>query len=115
MNFVTFKFWVTLEFSRRHGNLKPKCFDFCTSQLIGLDHFIINDWNYLVFWKKLAINQVLCFQSVSVYYIGMRDGTKEEWKKMVKINLSILVFCPTTYLANLKVYMKFEDSGSHRS
>ena len=29
MNSVTFKFWVTLEFSRRHGNLKPKRFDFC--------------------------------------------------------------------------------------
>ena len=23
------KFWVTLEFSRHHGNLKPKRFDFC--------------------------------------------------------------------------------------
>ena len=29
MHSVTFKFWVTLEFSRRHGNLKPKRFDFC--------------------------------------------------------------------------------------
>ena len=29
MNSVTFKFWVTLEFSRRHGSLKPKRFDFC--------------------------------------------------------------------------------------
>ena len=28
MNSVTFKFWITLEFSRRHGNLKPKRFDF---------------------------------------------------------------------------------------
>ena len=28
-NSVTFKFWVTLEFLRRHGNLKPKRFDFC--------------------------------------------------------------------------------------
>ena len=37
----------------------------------------------------------------------------EKWKKMVKINLSILVFCPTIYLATLKVYKKFEDSGSH--
>ena len=36
-------------------------------------------------------------------------------KKMVKINLSILVFCPTIYLATLKVYKIFEDSGSHRS
>ena len=32
-----------------------------TSQLIGLVHFIIKDWNYLVFWKKLALNQVLRF------------------------------------------------------
>ena len=39
----------------------------------------------------------------------------EKWKKMVKINLSILVFCPTIYLAILKVFKKFEDSGSHRS
>ena len=29
MKSVTFKFWVTLEFLRRHCNLKPKCFDFC--------------------------------------------------------------------------------------
>ena len=29
MNSVTFKFWVTLEFARRHSNLKPKRFDFC--------------------------------------------------------------------------------------
>ena len=32
-----------------------------TSQLIGLVHFIIKDWNYLAFWKKLALNQVLRF------------------------------------------------------
>ena len=29
MKSVTLKFWVTLEFSRRHCNLKPKRFDFC--------------------------------------------------------------------------------------
>ena len=39
----------------------------------------------------------------------------KKWKKMVKINLSILVFCPTIDLATLEVYKKFEDSGSHRS
>ena len=38
-----------------------------------------------------------------MYYIGVRDGKKEKWKKMVKINLSILVFSPTIYLATLKV------------
>ena len=29
MKSVTFKFWVTLEFSRHHGNLKPKRCAFC--------------------------------------------------------------------------------------
>ena len=37
------------------------------------------------------------------------EGEMEKWKKMVKINLSVLVFCPTIYLATLKVYKKFED------
>ena len=49
-----------------------------------------------------------------MYYIGVRDGKKENWKKKAKINLSILIFFPTIYLAMLKVYTKFEDFGSHR-
>ena len=32
MNSVTFKFGVSFEFARRHGNLKPKRFDF------GIEH-----------------------------------------------------------------------------
>ena len=50
-----------------------------------------------------------------MYYIGVRDGKKQKWKKKAKINLSILIFFPTIYLATLKVYTKFEDFGSHRS
>ena len=53
-----------------------------------------------------------------MYYTGVRDGQKEKWKKKAKkakINHSILIFFPTIYLAPLKVYTKFEDSGSHRS
>ena len=49
-----------------------------------------------------------------MYYMGVRDGKKGKIEKMVKINLSILDFCPTIYLATLKVYTKFEDFGSHR-
>ena len=44
-----------------------------------------------------------------MYYIGVRDGKNEKWKEKVKINLSILVFCPTIYLATLQVHKKFED------
>ena len=40
---------------------------------------------------------------------------KQKWKKKAKINLSILIFFPTIYLATLKEYTKFEDLGSHRS
>ena len=50
-----------------------------------------------------------------MYYIGVRDGKKEKSKKKAKINLSILIFRPTIFLATLKVYTKFEDFGSHRS
>ena len=50
-----------------------------------------------------------------MYYIGVRDGKKEKWKKIVKINFSILGFCPTIYLATLNVYKKFEDAGSYKS
>ena len=39
-----------------------------------------------------------------MYYIGVRDGKKEKWKKKAKINLSILIFFPTIYLATQGVY-----------
>ena len=67
-NSVTIKYWVTLEFLRRHGNLKPKRFDFCIEYKPVKRTFIINDWNYLVFWKKLTLNQVFlkCF-SIHTY------------------------------------------------
>ena len=48
-----------------------------------------------------------------MYYIGVRDG-KQETLERDKINLSILVFFPTIYLVTLRVYIKFENSGSHR-
>ena len=50
-----------------------------------------------------------------MYYIGVRDAKKDKWKKKAKINLSILIFFPTIYLATLKVYTKFENFGSHRN
>ena len=54
----------------------------------------------------------------SMYYIGARDGKREKWKKMVKIKLSILNFCPTIYLAlsmcvrNLKTLALIEAEKS---
>ena len=39
----------------------------------------------------------------------------EKWKKMVKINLIILVFCPTIYLATLKMYKKLAHKEAEKS
>ena len=36
----------------------------------------------------------------------------EKWTKKAKINHSIFIFFPTIYLAPLKVYTKFGDSGA---
>ena len=49
------------------------------------------------------------------YTAGVRDGKKQKWKKKAKINLNILIFFPTLYLATVKMYTEFEDFGSHRS
>ena len=47
--------------------------------------------------------------------LWLRWSKKQTWKKKAKINLNILIFFPTIYLAILKVYTRFEDFGSHRS
>ena len=39
-----------------------------------------------------------------MYYIKVRDGKMANWEMTAKINVSILVFFPTIYLATLKVY-----------
>ena len=63
MNSVTFKFWVTLEFSRRHGNLKTKRFHFIsnTSQLIGPVHFIIWSSGRIKIGIKSSVAFLKCF------------------------------------------------------
>ena len=50
-----------------------------------------------------------------MYYIGVRDGKKEKGKKMVKKKSQHFGFLSPINLATLKMYKKFEDSGSHRS
>ena len=44
-NSVTCKVWVTLEFSRRLGNLKPKPFDFCIKYIMDIYFFVMNTKN----------------------------------------------------------------------
>ena len=76
-----------------------------TSQLIGLGHFIINDLNYLVFWKKLVLNQVLRFSSVSVYvwnqllsYNSHNSGQCDICMKLSSFHTTPDTLVNTTYL-----------------
>ena len=50
-----------------------------------------------------------------MYYIRVKEGKNEKLKKEGKMRISILIFIYTIQLAFLKVYTKFENTGSSRS
>ena len=50
-----------------------------------------------------------------MYYIRVKDGKNEKLKKEGKKRISILIFIYTIQLAFLKVYTKFENTGSNIS
>ena len=69
MKFVTFKFWVTLEFSRRHGNLKPKRFDFCI-EYKPIDRTWTFDYQWLELFgllEEIGIKSSIAFFKVFQY------------------------------------------------
>ena len=67
----------------------------------------------------IILSQVVAEKSLTedlqMHYIGVRDGKIEKNEKEGKINICILIFCYTIYLANLKVFTKFENPDSNRS
>ena len=52
---------------------------------------------------------------VPICYIGVTEGKIENLKKEGKMRTSILIFIYTLHFAYLKVYTKFENTGSNRS
>ena len=50
-----------------------------------------------------------------MYYLRMTEGKIENLKKEGKRRISILIFIYTIQFAYLKVYTKFENTGSNRS
>ena len=47
-----------------------------------------------------------------MYYIRVREGKNEKLKKEGKMRISILIPIYTVHFAFLKVYTKFENTGS---
>ena len=54
-------------------------------------------------------------KNVYMYYIRVKEGKNEKLKKEGKIRISILISIYTVHFAFLKVYTKFENTGSNRS
>ena len=50
-----------------------------------------------------------------MYFIGVKEGKIENLKKEGKMRISILIFIYTIHFEYLKVYTKFESTGSNRS
>ena len=50
-----------------------------------------------------------------MYYKSEKEGKNENLKKEGKIRISILIFINTIQFAILKMYTKFENTGSNRS
>ena len=64
----------------------------------------------------IILNQVVAektlTKNVHMCYIGVTEGKNEKEGKM---SFSIFIFIYTIHLAYLKVYTKFENTGSNRS
>ena len=50
-----------------------------------------------------------------MYFIGVTEGKSEMLKNENKMRLSILIFIYTIQFAYLKVFTKFENTGSNRN
>ena len=53
-------------------------------------------------------------KNVYMYYIRVKEGKNEKMKKEGKMRISIFIFIYTIHFAFLKVYTKFENTGSNR-
>ena len=54
-------------------------------------------------------------KNVHMYYIREKEGKNENLKKEGKMRISILISIYTVHFAILKMYTKFENTGSNRS
>ena len=103
LRYLWLQFWVTLEFIRRHAKHQIKHFDLAsnTSQMVRLANFNINNWKYLVFWKKSISKQVLHFKVFQYIKLKwMKLGSKYDlldtpaiWntKKFTEVNITKLL------------------------
>ena len=64
---------------------------------------------------QVVAQKSLTEKNVHLYYIREKEGKNENLKKEGKMRISILISLYTVHFAYLKVYTKFENTGSNRS
>ena len=64
---------------------------------------------------QVVAQKSLTEKNVHLYYIREKEGKNENLKKEGKMRISILISVYTVHFAYLKVYTKFENTGSNRS
>ena len=63
----------------------------------------------------MVAEKSLTKKNVHMYYIREKEGKNENLKKEGKMRISILISVYTVQFAILKMYTKFENTGSNRS
>ena len=92
-----------------------------TSLMIKLVHFIINDWNYLAFWKKLVLSVAFskCFSIFSAFSDTNRNADspsaaeKSEWVTQKSTTFSYSHIAPQSQVPWLCVKIINHITGKH--
>ena len=63
----------------------------------------------------MVAEKCLTEKNVYMYYIRVKGGKNEKLKKEGKMRISISISLNTVHFAFLKMYTKFENTGSNRS
>ena len=78
---------------------------------MGLTSFVPN----FKILTQVVAEKSLTEKNVHIYYIREKEGKNENLKKEGKMKISILISIYTVHFAILKMYTKFENTGSNRS
>ena len=84
---------------------------FVTQYNSSLSSFVLN----FRIQSQVVAEKSLTEKNVHKYFIGVTEEKIENLKKEDKMWISILIFIYTIHIAYMKVYTKFENSGSNRS
>ena len=84
---------------------------FVTQYNLSLSSFVPN----IRILTQVVAEKSLTEKNVHMYYIRVKEAKNEKLKKEGKMRISILISIYTVHFANLKVYTKFQNTGSNRS